>query len=181
MVTVDGNVVDPRKTPLHLAKGAHVVLVTAVGYRGARYNLDVAEGEIRALPVNPGSALEAVLPGDNHVETRRVPWMRPTGIAALGVGIASIWVGSLAGLVAIDRRDVQNANCAQGLCNQAGVSAAHDGATWATTSTATFITGAALVALGSVLFVLSFTSKRSSSTASVRFGPGGAWILGQFE
>jgi hypothetical protein len=180
VITLDGNTIDAHKMPLHLLKGAHVALVTAVGYRGARYNLDVAEGEIRALRVSPGSALEAVLPNATEVEVHRVAWARPAAVAALGLGVASLWVGSLAGLMAIDRRDIQNANCnSQGACNQAGVDAAHDGASWATASTAMFITGAVFVALGGTLFA--FSTLKRSTTTTVGIGPWGLSIAGRFE
>ncbi len=180
VITLDGNTIDAHKMPLHLLKGTHVALVTAVGYRGARYNLDVAEGEIRALRVSPGAALESVLPSVTQVEVHRFSWTGPAAVAALGLGVASLWVGSLAGLMAIDRRDIQNANCdAQGICNQAGVDAAHDGASWATASTAMFITGAVFVALGGTLFAFSIL-KRSTST-SVGIGPWGVSIAGHFE
>jgi hypothetical protein len=180
VITLDGDMVDARKMPLHLLKGGHIVLVTAVGYRGARYNLDVTEGEIRALHVTPGPALEAVLPG-SIVQTEVGPprWMRPVAVTALGLGVASLWVGSLAGLMAIDRRDVQDANCnAQSVCNVMGVDAARDGATWATVSTATFITGAVLLAIGTTLFIVSLASKRQA--ASIGIGPSMS-IAGRFE
>jgi hypothetical protein len=179
VITLDGDTVDAHKMPLHLLKGGHIVLVTAVGYRGARYNLDVTEGEIRALHVTPGPALEAVLPGSIvQTEVRPSGWMKPASVSVLGLGVAAVWVGSLAGLMAIDRRDVQSANCnAQSVCNVMGVDAAHDGATWATVSTATFITGAVLLALGTTLFIVSLASKRRAAAVSM----GGMSIGGHFE
>ncbi len=185
VVTVDGSVTDAKTTPLHLAKGKHTVLVTAVGYRGARYEFEVGEGEIRALNVSAGAALEAELPTGAPTESaptgetsRGATWMKPVSIAALGVGVASLWVGSLAGLMAIDRRDIQRASCTPQGCTQAGVDAAHDGATWATVSTATFIAGGVLVAAGATLLVVSLSSKKS---VSVGLGGPGVVVAGTFR
>jgi hypothetical protein len=168
VVTVDGTVVDPHRAPLLLAKGVHPILVTAVGYRGARYSVGMAEGEARELDVSPGAPLETILPGQPAPDASppRGSWMKPIGITSLGVGVGSLWVGSLAGLEAIDRRDVQRANCdAQNLCNADGVAAAHDGATWAAVSTATFVVGGVLFATGVALLVWSVVSGRAPAPA----------------
>jgi hypothetical protein len=178
VVTIDGNVVDPKKGPRHVTAGAHVVLVTAVGRRGTRYNVTVSEGEVRNLHATPGDVLEAVLP-TLAPERQKVSWTRPAGIASLGLGVATIWVGSLAGMMAIDRRDVQHANCNASGCTPMGVDAAHDGATWADVSTATFIAGGALVALGATLVVLSLSSPTKKITVGV--GARGFVLSGSFQ
>ncbi len=171
VVTIDGAAIDPHKTPVHLAKGSHAILATAVGYRGARYNLVVAEGEVRSLDVSAGAQLEAELPTTpTESPHARATWMKPISITAMGLGVASLWVGSLAGLVAIDRRDVQRDNCDSRGCSQAGVDAAHDGTTWANVSTVTFIAGAALLAIGVTLFAV-----------SVAMTPHGVVVGGRFQ
>lgn len=177
-VTLDGALTDPKKSPFHIAKGAHVILVTAVGYGGARFALTVAEGESRTLALTPGSALEAVLPTIAPQTNAPAPsWMLPTSITALGASVASAWVGSLAGLVAIDRRDVQRANCnAVDQCTQAGVDAAHDGAAWANASTIAFVVSGVLLAAGGTLLVLSLTHRAKITTA---LGP--FFIEGRFQ
>jgi hypothetical protein len=178
VATIDGNVVDPKKGPRHVSAGAHVVLVTAVGHRGTRYNVNVAEGEVRSLRATPGDVLEAVLP-TTATEHEKTSWTRPAGIVSLGLGVATIWVGSLAGMMAIDRRDVQHVSCNASGCTQAGVDAAHDGATWADVSTATFIAGGALVALGATLVVLSLASPKK--TITVGLGASGFVLSGSFR
>jgi hypothetical protein len=180
VITVDGIAVDPKKGIRHVGAGAHVVLVTAVGYRGTRYNVSVGEGEVRALQASPGGPLEAVLPTSTPEHAHeRTPWTRPAGIAALGLGAATIWVGSLAGMMAINRRDVQHVSCNVEGCTQAGVDAAHDGATWANVSTATFIAGGALVALGATLVVISLVSPKK--TISVGLGGTSLVLSGSFQ
>ena len=182
VVTLDGATIDPKKSPLRVAKGAHVVLVTAVGFRGERFAITLAEKESRSLRVTPGAALEAVLPTSAPSEPSHVPsWTLPTSIVALGAGVASAWVGSLAGLVAIDRRDVERAGCnAQNQCTQAGYDAAHDGATWATTSTAAFVASGVLLAAGGALLVVAL-SRREKNPATIAFGPRGFMLEGRFE
>ncbi len=181
-VTLDGAIVDSKKSPLHVSKGAHVILVTAVGYGGARFAISLAEGESRTLALTPGSALEAVLPTTTTTnDTHAAAWMLPTSIVALGAGVASAWVGSLAGLVAIDRRDVERAGCnASNQCTQAGYDAAHDGATWATTSTAMFVASGVLLAAGATLLVVSLVHHGKNSV-SVGFAPRGIAFEGRFE
>ena len=184
VVTVDGQVIANREAPLHLAKGTHVVLVTAVGYRGMRYNVDVGDGEIRVLHVTPGVPLEEELPtlAPARASAARpsTSWTRPVGIAAMGVGLAGIWVGSLAGVMAIDRRDVQRAGCdASNACTPAGLDAAREGSTWATVSTASFIAGGAVLALGATLFVVSLTSRSKSVAAAL--GPASFVLRGSFD
>jgi hypothetical protein len=180
VVTLDGATIDPRTSPIHVAKGAHVVLVTAVGFGGARFAITLGEGESRALSLTPGTALEAVLPTTTltHDESHGPSWALPTAIVALGAGVASAWVGSLAGVVAIDRRDVQSANCdASNRCTQAGVDAAHDGATWATTSTAAFVASGVLLAAGGTFLAIALTKH----TTKIAFGPGGLFLRGTFR
>ena len=179
VVTVDGNVVDPKKGPRHVTAGAHVVLVTAVGRRGTRYNVTMSEGEVRSLHATPGDVLEAVLPTSLPPEHQKTSWTRPAGIVSLGLGAATIWVGSLAGMMAIDRRDVQHVSCNVSGCTPAGVDAAHDGATWADVSTVTFIAGGALVALGATLVIVSLSSPKK--TISVGLGGPGFVLSGSFE
>jgi len=179
VVTIDGNVVDPKKGPRHVTAGAHVVLVTAVGRRGTRYNVSVGEGESRSLHATPGDVLEAVLPSSVPIEHQKTSWTRPAGIASLGLGAATIWVASLAGMMAIDRRDVQHVSCNASGCTPGGVDAAHDGATWADVSTVTFIAGGALVALGATLVVLSLATPKK--TITVGLGAQGFVLSGSFR
>jgi len=161
--------------------------VTAVGFRGKRYDVSLNEGEKRSLHVTPGAPLEAELPtmpagapgtGTGHGAS----WAMPLAITSLGLGVASVWVGSLAGVMAIDRRDVQRAQCdAADVCTQEGVDAAHDGATWAGVSTASFIAGGALLAFGGALVVVSLVTHHGKPTVTMGLGAGSAFVRGSFE
>ncbi len=186
VVTVDGLVVASLEAPLHLAKGAHVVLVTAVGYRGKRYDIVVRDGEIRVLRVSPGAPLEEELPTSSppaavHASAASSShWTRPVGVVAMGLGAAGIWVGSLAGMMAIDRRDVQRAQCdATNACTAAGLGAAHDGAAWADVSTVGFIAGGAVLAVGAALVLVSLATH--GARASVGLGPASLVVRGSFQ
>jgi hypothetical protein len=189
VVTIDNRVEPSRGAPIHLAGGTHVVLVTAVGYRGKRYEVRLAEGDSRSLHVSPGAVLEAELPTGAagpapraQAPSRGAPWARPVAITAMGFGVAGVWVGSLAGVMAIDRRDVQAGQCdASNVCTQAGVDAAHEGAAWATVSTAAFVAGGVLLAAGAALLVVSLAAHAGKPNVTVGLGPGGALLRGSFE
>lgn len=166
-VIIDGEVIssERRTKPLILAAGAHLLQVTAVGYRGSRQVVELATGEKKALTVWPGPPLDAselslaVSDDREQVEHARLEararTMRIVGWSAFGVGVASLWVGSVAGLFAIDRESLRKDNCdANNLCNRTGLDAANSGKTFSTLSTITLAAGAAAVA-GGLYVVLS--------------------------
>ncbi len=181
VVTLDGATLDPKKGPIYLAKGAHQILVTAVGYRGARYHVGFAEGETKRLDVDAGDALEEVLPNQPHPAARHAsPVLRVAGVVSIGVGVASLWAGSLTGVLAVDRKDTQSHNCsASNVCNAIGYDAAQSGAAWAAASTATFIAGALLIGAGATLFVVG-SIKHPAPRVAVSFSPAGVVARGRF-
>jgi hypothetical protein len=161
-ITLDGELVDPArlKTPILLPAGNHVVVATAVGYRGSRQGVSLKEGEARALQVWPGPPLEAAVPtfveaapdtGRRDREARASTW-RTVGYSAGAAGVASLWVGSLTGLLALDRESLRAKNCsAENVCNQTGYDAAQSGKTLATVSTVTFLAGGVALGVGAYL------------------------------
>jgi hypothetical protein len=163
-VIVDGEPIPSEKlaTALLLPAGGHLVVVTAVGYRGSRQTVTIAAGETKAVSLWPGPELEETelaLASDDRegraAREHRARTLRVAGWTATGVGVASLWVGSVAGLFAIDRESLRSENCdAQNACNATGASAAHSGKTFATVSTITLLAGA-IAAGGGVYLVLS--------------------------
>ena len=187
-VTLDGDLLSSNKlgTSLILAPGNHVLVATAVGFKGSRQGVTLRAGEAKSLRVWPGPPLEAAIP--TFVETpkdveglmresRASAW-RVTGYFAIGLGVASIWAGSVTGLFAIDRESLRADNCTNAnVCNQTGYDAAHSGSTLATVSTVTFAAGA--LALGAGLYLVlsnpsSSTQKRAAILPTV--GPHGAGL-----
>jgi hypothetical protein len=183
-IKVDGDVLDDAKlaTPILLAPGNHVVVVTAVGYRGSRQGVSLKEGEARALTVWPGPALEAAVPTFVEVPPSATPeareqrsrTLRTIGFVAGGLGLASLWVGSVSGLFAIDRESTRSENCSAGnVCNRAGYDAAQSGKQLATVSTITLTAG--LIATGAGLYLVLANPGTSQQTTLAPVAlPGGA-------
>jgi hypothetical protein len=157
-VLVDGEKVpaEKRKKPLLLPAGGHLVIVTAVGYRGSRQQLEVVPMQTKVAQVWPGPPLEATelalatdeRPAEIDREGRKRN-LRIVGYTAIGLGVASAWVGSVTGILAIDRESVRKDNCsADNVCNQTGVDAARSGQTLATVSTITLAAGVVAAAGG---------------------------------
>jgi len=187
-VTFDGQPVPPARlaSSLLVAPGVHVIVVTSVGYRGSRQRIAVREGEARTIPVWPGPPLAVAAPGDVPsdealaAEAERRSTLRTAGYALGALGVASLWVGSVTGLFAIDRAAIRSSNCdAADVCNQTGYDAARTGKTLATVSTITIAAGAAAVA-GGVFLVLTNAPRRDRRAVAFGLGPspgGAAFIL----
>ncbi len=182
-IKVDGDVLDGTKlqTPILLAPGNHVVVVTAVGYRGSRQGVSLKEAEARVLTVWPGPALEAAVPTFVDTPTvtpeareQRQATLRTIGFVGGGLGLASLWVGSVTGLFAIDRESTRSENCsAENVCNRAGYDAAQSGKTLATVSTITLTAGVLATATGIYLVVANPRTSPPTTLAPIA-SPGGA-------
>jgi hypothetical protein len=168
--------------PLPLDAGAHVVVVAAPGHADARYDVRLAEAETKTLKVElglagAGSAEPAAEPASGLGAARTV------GLVLIGVSIASVAAGAVTGIMTLDRQSTMNANCRDQLCNPAGMQAASDGRTLSTLSTATFVGGAAGLALGAYLVI---TGPRWAGAPSVTLQPsagpgaGGLRVTGAF-
>ncbi len=186
-VTLDGRVLEPKEmgVALLLTSGNHLVVVTAVGYRGSRQRVGMEAGTARKLTVWPGPPLEEATPAFVEVERaeargreRRASMLRTAGIVSIGLGVASLWAGSITGLFALDREHLRRDNCdANDVCNRTGYDAARQGSTLATVSTITFAAGGAATA-GGLYLILSNRSTPAPSTAGLAPGmaPNGAGL-----
>ncbi len=183
-IKVDDDVIDDTKlaTPILLAPGNHVVVVTGVGYRGSRQGVSLREGEARALTVWPGPPLEAAVPTfveaaptvTPEAREQRSTTLRTIGFVAGGLGLASIWVGSVTGLFAIDRESTRAGNCStDNVCNRAGYDAAQSGKRLATVSTITLAAGLVATGAGIYLVFANPHTLQQTTLAPVAF-PGGA-------
>lgn len=191
-VLVDGEAMPPEKlkTPLALFAGGHLVVVTAVGYRGSRQTVDLAAGEKKTIFLWPGPQLDAAelaFAGEDRIEVaeaeqqRHARTMRIVGWSTVGAGAASLWVGSVTGLFAIDRESLRSENCnASNVCNATGVEAAKSGSTLATVSTITLAAGAVAVGAGVYLLLSNPNDGARATPATVlRAAPtvGGAAVM----
>jgi hypothetical protein len=125
-------------------------------------------------------------PAGGGMETQRV-----VGLLAAGVGVAGVAVGSVFGLMGFSEKNKQLAECSpQSPCtSQTQPLAASDrstGLTDATISTATFIAGGALLAVGGLLFLTGANSVEPAKstglvvTPSMGPGGGGMFLNGRF-
>lgn len=168
-VRVDDRPVERGRTIL-LQAGAHLVVATAVGFKGSRQSLTLGEGETRRLYVWPGPPLDGAVPAEpsappapTGTSTRTLAWI------VGGVGVAGLWSGSILGVLAAERESRRAAHCdAENVCDQEGYDAARSGQTFATASTVSVVAGALLLAGGITLYVT------SSGASQVAVSPTGA-------
>lgn len=103
--------------------------------------------------------------------SRRV--MRVMSWAAIGLGAASIGVGTYFGVRTFEKRDDADALCRGRLCSQEGLDLQSDARTAATISTITISAGAVLVTAGVVYLLLSGRQRESVVLAGA---PGGGVV-----
>jgi hypothetical protein len=132
-------------------------------------------------PAATGGLTSALAEGE---PSHRAP-LRTVGWAVGGVGVAGLVVGSIFGAVAISKNNESKANAhcdANNLCDAAGKSLRDDALNAATASTAAFIAGGVLVAVGVVLVIAAPHGDSGSHGAAARLeitpavGPGSAGL-----
>jgi hypothetical protein len=162
-----------------VSAGGHILQVTAVGYRGSRQQVAVAAGTTKTIVVWPGPPLEAtelaLATEDDRADERaraaqsRARTLRTIGWVGLGAGVASLWVGSVTGVLAIDRESLRADNCdPSNACNRVGYDAAQSGSTLALVSTVTLAAGALATAAGVWLILSNPTAAPSGETPLAR-------------
>jgi hypothetical protein len=137
--------------------GAHTVVVRGPGRPDRRYEVTVREGEsvelvvepaplhpVAPAPVPPAAALppdrKPAAPAVEQAESSTD--LRPLGWALGSAGLLGIALGTVCGILALDKGRIVKANCTSNLrCNQQGFDAAQAGSTWATVSTVAFAVG----------------------------------------
>lgn len=161
-ITRDGSAVVASElgVAIPVDPGKHVVAAEAEGRAPFRAEVSVAAGATETVRVVLGRASPEAPPAASaRTETPEAEtpgaWRRPTGLVLGGVGVAGLVLGSVAGLVALERHDVSMKDCPEsGPCASARAldanATAHD---WATVSTASFVAGGVLLAAGAVLWL----------------------------
>jgi hypothetical protein len=168
--------------PIPVDPGLHRVEVRAPGRAAKSYEVTVAESETKALVVDAGAALPPETQPAVTPPPKKPPPPKPVrpepertasddgtlGWIVLGVGAAGIVVGSVAGLLAIQKKNEMEDDCTsagEGFeCGDRGFDAADSGKTFATVSTIAFAVGAVGVGLGGYLVL---SSDSGSETAFV--------------
>jgi hypothetical protein len=146
-------------------EGTLEIRATAQGKKAWSTQVAVAEAESKSVSVpplvdeekappppvaapEPGSAAPAA-----DADAHKGSGQRALGLAAAGVGLVGIVVGSVAGLSAKSKNDDALTHCTGNLCDQTGLSLTHDAKSAASLSTIAFIVGAGMIAGGAALWL----------------------------
>jgi hypothetical protein len=199
-VTLDGAQVSPAAlgVPQPIDLGEHTLVASAAGFTDGTSTLVLAEGERREITVTPGiaSVPVPVVVKPPPTEVRLPPeapasmsGLRSAGFVIGGVGLASLAVGAVTGILAISKKDAVEKACKAptGPClagTQNTVTGLENtGRRFATISTVSFIVGA--VGLGaSVTLVILGAPRKPPTTATltplVTLSGGGLAMEGSF-
>ncbi len=156
--------------PLPVDPGAHRVEVTMIGHAPHAITVRAGEGQRIEEVLEPGDRLSqgGAQPG-GRASSNEFPW-RTAGWVGVGVGAACLTAGGITGYFAMRRNSTVEDHCQGQYCDSTGTEAASQGRTFATTSTVTVITGAALAAAGTLLIVFASPHKATSTA------PASGWI-----
>ena len=175
--------------------GSVSIVVTAPDRQDATYPITLGEGESKEATVDVGAPVEkkaVATPASNKAAPASTPasappsgnGMKTAGYVAGGIGLVSLGVGTVTGIMAMGKaNDVkQHCDTQTYACDSTGVEAAHAGNTLAPVSTVTLIAGAVLVAGGVTLVVISGKKKEPQVSFVPAFGPsgGGGSVVGRF-
>jgi hypothetical protein len=166
--------------------GRHLVIASAPGHLERRYEVAVAEGKTHKLVVEPGETA-AVAPAPSAQTAVPPPLAQPpppapsdqptssngkrtAGYIVAGTGIAGILVGSVTGIIALQKKNAMLDDCDKvgGVysCGADGLDAARSGDTFATVSTIAFAAGAAATGVGLWLILSSNAETQTALVAS---------------
>lgn len=162
------------------------IVVVASGRRDRSYKVHVDEGKPTIVVLEAGEPIPAPAARDDRVvkpvvgpsdaDVRSARTRRTVGYALAGVGVASLAVGAVTGILALDRAATVDEHCdADVRCDQEGLDAAESGEVLAPVSTVTIAAGVLLVGAG-VYFLLTSKPPRTgqSPVASGTLGGLGA-------
>lgn len=200
-LTRGGAPVDRKEVGVAIAvdPGNLAVVVSAAERQDAVYAMVLSEGDTKEVLVDVGAPVETKVvvvappPPTEKAPASGSSGLRTTGYVVGGVGIASVAVGAVTGIMAMGKAsDVkQHCNTQTYACDSQGLDAAHAGDVLAPVSTITLIAGAVLVAGGVTLVVISGKKKEpvvsfvpslapSVGSSGVGLHSGGASLVGRF-
>jgi hypothetical protein len=147
--------------------GAHVIEVTAPGRQTWSTKVDVgADGAQETVEVPRLAEAEAKTEtAATSVTTKSdVPAQRKLAIAAGGVGVAGVAIGSVLGVLAMTKWSDAKDGCDEAGCTGASVSEGQSAETLGNLSTVGFIVGGVALAAAAVLWFTAPTKKRAFLT-----------------
>ena len=158
-VNVDGTVLDASRAsrPIALNPGEHHVEITAPDAQPVTVSRTLSVGQLERVEVAPLAKLEAGRssepvppPADDSGSTG----LLAGGIVALGVGVAGLAMGTITGVIALNKKSALAERCPDQWCYPDDQSLADAAKTNATLSTVGFVVGGVGVATGVVLLAV---------------------------
>jgi hypothetical protein len=154
--------------------GEHELVVRADGHEARHYPVGVAEGEHEEIVVEPGPPVQArpavARPKPKpSAAVARAPTSgrRTAGFIIGGTGVAALAVGTVAGLMVLDRKAAVEDGCnEQKICTPEAVDAADSGATLGAVSNVAFVAGGLAVLSGAYLVLSSPASGKPQTALS---------------
>jgi len=172
------------EVPTLVDPGTVALTVTAPGRRERTLSVDMKEGEVRTVVAEPGSPNEAPSAGSTPVGKPPPPHgqggsgRRTIGLVVGGVGLASLGVGAVTGIMALGKASTVKEHCDGDLaCDQQGIDAGAAGNTLALVSSITVIAGIVGIGAGAFLFVTSKNGPPSVAVVPVFTREGGGVAL----
>lgn len=154
--------------PLAFDVGAHVLEVTATGYKPEVIHITLAAGESRALLLSVGPPIATPNADRGHTASRSegTPW-RTVGFGLAGAAAALTVSCIVTGALAYDaKQDMARACDAQSACSEEGLSAAARGESYAAISTASLVGALVSGGLGTVLLLTQKTAPKQSALSA---------------
>ena len=167
--------------------GAHAVKVTAEGFAGAEQSFVIGEGAERtlSLTLQPLPPARGRIRGVGNAVVRAEPATAPerpssfqttAGFTALGIGIAGLGVGGVAGVLVLNRHATLSDSCPTGSCSPQLAADVDRYRTLANIATAATIVGAT----GTVASVILLLTAPKQQSVQVYAAPLGAGLTGRF-
>jgi hypothetical protein len=169
---------------LPLDPGTHEIVVLLPGEPERRRTVTLAEGgstivdltPLKSKPDDPSKPTQPVSQSANPSKAstpsppgsaRKVDPSKIGGFIGVGLGVAGIALGSVAGSIAISEKKIVDANCfPDRRCNAEGLAAADRFQFAGNASTAAFIAGGVFAAVGTTLLVIAYRPAGSSRASA---------------
>lgn len=157
-VTRDGTAVVASElgVAIPVDPGHHVIVAESEGRAPFRAEIDVAGGASETVRVVLGARTAAPPPpvSSTTIAPTQGAWRRDVGVALGIAGGAGLVLGTVAGLVALERHNTSTRDCPEsGPCaSDVAIRASDTAHDWASVSTVGFVAGGALLGAGLVLF-----------------------------
>ena len=183
--SIDMTAASPSRSTLEKT----TLVVSAAARQDATYDVDLGEGQTKEVLVDVGAPVVVATPPPEKTQEKAAPQsgrppLKTAGYIVGGVGVVSVGVGVVTGILAMTKASVVRDHCdtTTYACDSQGVDAAHAGNTFSPISTVTLIAGGALVLGGGAMIYLGGKKKEASVAIMPGVSPTGgtATLVGRF-